>query len=256
MTSTPSDQEHPSTLLEIISVLDREGPMGVTELADTLGTAKSTAHYHLDTLRRKGFVVKDGTRYELGLRFLKIGLQTRRRVPLFEAAKEEIDKLAAETGELAILSVEQRGLGVYLYKAGGEEALDIDAPIGGTATLHNRALGKGMMSQFPDEKVDKIVERHGLPQTAERTITTREELRRELEEVREKGVAFNQEESIDGIYGVGVPVTSADGDVLGAISVAGPAKRLHGSTFTEELPELLSRTRNVVELNHQHGEEH
>jgi DNA-binding IclR family transcriptional regulator len=253
MTSTCSDQERPSTLLDIISVLDREGPMGVTELAETLGVAKSTAHYHLSTLRRNGFVTKDGTRYGLGLSFLKIGLQTRRREPLFDAAKEEINKLADETGELAILSIEQRGMGVYLYKRGGSDALDIDAPIGGSATLHNRALGKAMLSRFTEERVDQILDRYGLPETAEQTITAREDLKRVLQEVREEGVAFNREESIDGIHGVGVPITSAEGEVLGAISVAGPAKRLNGSLFSDDLPDLLSRARNVIELNYQHG---
>ena len=254
MATRHSDQEHPSTLLDIISVLDREGPMGVTEMADTLGIAKSTAHYHLSTLRQNRFVTKNGTRYGLGLSFLKMGLQTRRREPLFDAAKKEIDKLADETGELAILSVEQRGLGVYLYKQGGSNALDIDAPIGGSATLHNRALGKAMMSRFSEARVDKILDRHGLPKTADRTITDRKELKRALQEVRDEGVAFNREESIDGIHGVGVPITNADGEVLGAISVAGPAKRLNRSLFAEELPDLLSRARNVIELNHQHGQ--
>ena len=253
MASTRSDQETHSTLLNIISVLDREGPMGVTELADTLDIAKSTAHYHLSTLRQNGFVTKDGTRYGLGLSFLRIGLQTRRREPLFEAAKAEIDKLADETGELAILSVEQRGMGVYLYKRGGFDALDIDAPIGGSATLHNRALGKAMLSRFDEDRVDEILDRHGLPKTAERTITAREELKRALQEVQNEGVAFNREESIDGIHGVGVPITTASGEVLGAISVAGPAKRLNGSLFSDDLPDLLSRARNVIELNHQHG---
>ena len=150
--------------------------------------------------------------------------------------------------------MEQRGLGVYLYKRGGSDALDIDAPIGGSATLHNRALGKAMMSRFSEARVDEIIDRHGLPKTADRTIATRDELKRALQQVRDEGVAFNREESIDGIHGVGVPITSAEGEVLGAISVAGPAKRLNGSLFAEELPDLLSRARNVIELNHQHGQ--
>lgn len=253
MASTHRNNKDHSTLLNIISVLDREGRMGVTELADTLDIAKSTAHYHLSTLRQNGFVTKDETDYQLGLYFLKMGLQTRRREPLFEVAKDEIDNLAEETGELAILSVEQRGMGVYLYKQGGADALDIDAPIGGSATLHNRALGKAMLSQFAEDRVDRILERHGLPKTAEQTVTTQESLKQELQKVRDEGVAFNYEESINGIHGVGVPITTASGEVLGAISVAGPARRFNGDLFTDDLPDFLSRARNVVELSHQHG---
>jgi DNA-binding IclR family transcriptional regulator len=241
-----------STLLQTISVLDERETVGVTELADELGVAKSTAHYHLDTLWSQGFVVKDGTQYRLGLRFLGIGLRTRRRIPIFDVAKKEIDKLASETGELAILSIEQRGLGVFIYKSGGSDAVDIDAEIGEGATMHNRALGKAMLAQYDEQRVGEIIDRHGLPQTTEHTITTRKELREELRDVRDANIAFNREESLEGIHGVGVPITSGGGDVLGAMSIAGPAKRLNGTIFTEDCPSLLSRARNVVELNYQH----
>lgn len=249
-------EEPPSTLLRAISVLDDRESVGVTELAEELGVAKSTAHYHLDTLRNQGFVVKDGTRYRLGLCFLRMGLRTRRRIPIFEVAKKEIDKLASDSGELAILWVEQRGLGVFIYKAGGSDAVDIDAQIGGAATMHNRALGKAILAHYDQKRVDEIVGRHGLAGTTERTITTREELKKELREVREAGIAFNREESLEGIHGVGVPITSGRGDVLGAMSIAGPAKRLNGTKFTEDCPSLLSGARNVVELNYQHKQDY
>jgi DNA-binding IclR family transcriptional regulator len=220
-----------SKALDVISVLDEGGATGVTEIAQQLSIAKSTAHYHLDTLREKGFVVREGTRYKLSMEFLKFGFRVRQRIPLFEAARTEIDKLGRKTGELVILSTEQRGLGVSLYKAGGSEALDVDAPIGRTATLHDR----------------------GLPQTTDQTITSRDELYEELDSIREDGVAFNREEHIEGINGVGVPILNAGGAVRGAVSIAGPTSRMRGATFTENYPYLLSKTRNVIELEIEHN---
>jgi len=220
-----------SKALDVISVLDEGGATGVTEMAQQLSIAKSTAHYHLDTLREKGFVVREGTRYKLSMEFLKFGFRVRQRILLFEAARTEIDKLGRKTGELVILSTEQRGLGVSLYKAGGSEALDVDAPIGRTATLHDR----------------------GLPQTTDQTITSRDELYEELDSIREDGVAFNREEHIEGINGVGVPILNAGGAVRGAVSIAGPTSRMRGATFTENYPYLLSKTRNVIELEIEHN---
>ena len=220
-----------SKALDVISVLDEGGATGVTEMAQQLSIAKSTAHYHLDTLREKGFVVREGTRYKLSMEFLKFGFRVRQRISLFEAARTEIDKLGRKTGELVILSTEQRGLGVSLYKAGGSEALDVDAPIGRTATLHDR----------------------GLPQTTDQTITSRDELYEELDSIREDGVAFNREEHIEGINGVGVPILNAGGAVRGAVSIAGPTSRMRGATFTENYPYLLSKTRNVIELEIEHN---
>jgi DNA-binding IclR family transcriptional regulator len=254
MSNDPQRDDSKSTILAIISLLDKHGTVGVSEVADHLDIAKSTAHYHLNMLSENDFVIKDDVKYKLGTKFLGIGIQTRRRIPLFRAAKEEIHQLGSKTNELVILSIEERGFGVYLHKSSNASALDIDAPIGRTATLHNRALGKAMLAYFPDEKVERILDEHGLPETTDRTITSREQLYDELRTVRKEGIAFNREEHIEGINGVSVPILDADRNVLGAVSIAGPTDRLKGSTFTEDYPYLLSKTRNTIELEIEHGE--
>ncbi|MFD1572226.1 IclR family transcriptional regulator [Halorubrum laminariae] len=243
-----------STILEILTLLDKQGTVGVTEVADNLDIAKSTAHYHLNMLLRNDFVIKDKQKYKLGTKLLGIGIQARRRIPLYKAAKEEINKLGSKTNELVILSIEERGLGVYLYKSSHGSALDIDAPIGRTAALHNRALGKAMLAHFPKERVDQIIEQHGIPETTDQTISTKEQLYMELERVQKEGVAFNREEHIEGINGVAVPILNADGNVLGAVSIAGPTNRFQGTTFTEQYPYLLSKTRNTIELELEHSD--
>lgn len=241
-------------LLGLVDELDDAGEAGVTELANRLDIAKSTAHYHLETLCEQGFVVKDDGTYRLSLRFLEVGDRRRRNIPLYEAAKEQVDDIAAETGELAILMVPEQGLGVYLHKAAGSDAIDIDAPIGRFATLHNRALGKAILAYMDRSTVEEIIVRHGLPATTDETITSPESLFDSLEQIREAGIAYNTEESIEGLHGVAVPILDDDGSVLGAISIAGPSKRLEGGKFRETYPTLLSRVRNVVELNVQHPE--
>jgi len=242
-----------STLLAIVALLHKYGSVRVTETAERLDIAKSTAHYHLNILLENGFVIKQGVKYKLGTKVLGMGIQTRRRIPLFRAAKQEIDTLGSKTNELVILSVEERGSGVYIYKSGNSSALDIDAPIGRTATLHNRALGKAMLAHFSDDKIDQILDEHGLPETTDQTITNREQLRGELCTVREKGVAFNREEHIEGINGVAVPILDSNETVRGAVSIAGPSNRLDGPMLTEDYPYLLSKTRNTIELDLEHS---
>lgn len=254
MSSDTTDRQTGSKILGIISALDERGEAGVTELAEQLDIAKSTVHYHLDTLRKEGYVVKDTKRYRLTLRFMEMGERVRRRIPLYEIAKDEIDTLAAQTGELVILMVEEQCLGVYLYKAGGKGAIDVDAPIGRFATLHNRALGKAILAHLDQSRVEEILEKRGLPRTTPRTTVDREQLFEELERIRNEDIAFNREEAIEGLHGVAVPILDADGNPLGAISIAGPAKRLEGETFTEQYPTLLSKSRNVIELNVQHAD--
>ncbi|MFC6977107.1 IclR family transcriptional regulator [Halomicroarcula sp. GCM10025709] len=235
-------------LLSIISALHEQGPQGVTELATYLDIPKSTVHYHLQALKDQGYVVQTDQKYRIGLRFLEIGGQARRRIPLFEAATDEINDLANETGDLAILMVEEQGLGTILYKQAGNEAIDMDASIGRRARLHDRALGKAILAHLPEDRIEAIVQEYGLRQTTEHTIHDREELFDSLEQIREEGVSYNRGEAVEGLRGVAVPILTDDGEVLGAISIAGPAARLDGDRFTEELPNRLFQAKNVIEL--------
>ena len=130
MSNDPQRDDSKSTILAIISLLDKHGTVGVSEVADHLDIAKSTAHYHLNMLSENDFVIKDDVKYKLGTKFLGIGIQTRRRIPLFRAAKEEIHQLGSKTNELVILSIEERGFGVYLHKSSNASALDIDSAVG------------------------------------------------------------------------------------------------------------------------------
>lgn len=237
-------------MLSLIEALGERESAGVTELADQFGLPKSTVHYHLDLLHEKGFVIKEDGEYRLSLRFLEFGEHTRNRVRLYDIAKSQVEWLAEQSGELAILMVEERGFGVYIDKAKGANAIDIDAPIGRHAYLHNRALGKAILAYKPEDEVRSIIDQHGLPQTSENTITDDEELFEELAEVRQEGISYNDQESIDGFRGIGVPILDED-EVLGAISIAGPTARMKEDRFNDELPEMLQRARNVVELTFQ-----
>lgn len=239
-------------LLSVIRALGDRDSAGVTELAEELSLPKSTVHYHLDLLHQQGLVIKDGTQYRLSLRFLTLGEHVRNQVRVYDVARAQVEWLAEESGELALLMVEEGGMGVYLDKAKGENAIDVDASIGRHAYLHNRALGKAILAFMSGAEVESILDEHGLPETSENTITDRDELTEELATIREREVAFNDQESIDGFRGVGVPILDGN-SVLGAISVAGPTARMKGDRFHDDLPELLERARNVVELTVQNG---
>jgi DNA-binding IclR family transcriptional regulator len=98
-----------------------------------------------------------------------------------------------------------------------------------------------------EDEVERILERHGLPKKTDQTITDRNELEEELEEIRAEGVAFNINESLLGERAVAAPIVS-EKEVMGAITVVGPANRLSGSYFREEIPDLLLGATNEIEL--------
>lgn len=235
--------------IRIVEALQTLDGAGVTELARHLGYNKSTVHHHLSTLEAGELVARTGDEYRLGVRFFGLGEYARRQQEIYDVGKPEVDRLATETGELANLMIEEHGKGTYIHIARGEQAVRLDTSPGTTQYLHTCALGKAMLARMSEERVEEIVDRHGLPAETPNTVTTKAELFEELEEVRERGVAFDGEERAEAITCVATAVTDAAGDILGAISVSGPSSRMRGDRLHEEIPNLVTNAAEIVGIN-------
>lgn len=245
-----------ATAFRIVESLHERPSLTLTGIAEELDIAPSTAHRHLTTLEQFGYVCKDDGRYRLGLRFLEVGEQARNRLRIYQVARPKVEQLAEETGEIIQLMVEEGGMGVRLCLEDGERGVPTNTLAGQHVFLHTNSTGKAILANLPASSREEIIERTRLPRQTGNTITDPEALRTELVEIRERGFAFNDEERIEGLRAVGTPVMGQDGEVAGAISVAGPSKRFNGDWFREELPSTLSGAANEIELNLKYSKSH
>ncbi|NGM67964.1 IclR family transcriptional regulator [Natronolimnobius sp. AArcel1] len=243
--------------LRIVTCLREHGPIGVSALAERVDMPKSTVYVHLQTLRNNGYAIQiDGT-YDLGLRFLETGSIVRRRNNVYRAAREEVDQLATDVEEAANLGVEQDGKRVILYKAELGEAIYDNTSTGEFTYMHWTAIGKSLLANFSSDRVEEIIDQHGLPQATDQTITEREQLFNELEQIRERGFAVENEEHRNGLVAIAVPIFDTDSDtVVGALSVSGPRQRLVDTADETEIKsEIINAVRNranVAELRYNH----
>lgn len=237
------------TTFKILETLKEKNEASVTELTEAFDLSKSSLHNYLSTLEQDGYVVKNGNSYRVGLRLLDLGGHARHKQRLYDIAKGEVTTLADDTGELANLLVEEHGKGIYLHRAHGEDAVKTDSYIGQRVHLHNTALGQAILAHLPNDRVNEILDHHGLPPSTENTITERDELFQELERVREEGYALDDEARVKGLRCVAVPIINNNDDIEGAISISGPTSRFRDDRFREDLPEKLQSVANVIELN-------
>lgn len=253
MTTRKNGQRRPvktvETTVQLLDHLKESDGATLNELADEFDIARSTIHRHLTTLNSLELVIKQEGAYYPSLRFLEFGQYARTRNPGYEMAKSKIEELANRTEERAQFLVEEHGKGVYVYRSIGSKAVLKDPGIGKRIYLNTMAAGKAILAQYPRERVEEIIDRHGLPAATENTITDEDVFFDELADVRERGFSFNKQESVKGLRAVGVPVTGPGGDVLGALSVSGPTHRMQGSWFEEELPNLMLGMANEIELS-------
>ena len=234
---------------EIIDFLRKRNGAGVSEIADHLGRPTSTIHDHLRTLETEEYLIKDDGEYRIGARFLELGEQARSRMKVYHLARPEVNKLATKTGNHSNLMIEEHGRGVFLYKAKGENAVRLDTHAGMRVYLQTTALGKSILAFRPLDEVETILDRHGLPKITENSVTSRDQLLTELDQIRERGYAIDNEERVQGMRCIAAPITTSEGRAVAAISVSGPKSRLQGEYLEETLPNLVLQSSNVIEVN-------
>lgn len=235
--------------MAIVEQIREKDGATVTEIAEESELAKSTVHGYLATMYDEGYLAKDGSVYQVGTKFLRLGEHSRTRLQEYSMINEKVSDLAERTDERAQFVIEEHGQGVFLSRKTGEHAVETNSGTGKRMYLHSTSAGKSILAHFPQEKVETVIEEWGLPVLTENTISDREALLTELEDIRDRGYAFNHGENIEGLHAVGAPLVLEEQGVIGALSISGPTHRMKGEWFNQELPDLLLGIINELELN-------
>lgn len=185
--------------LDLLEFLRENDPVYLSTVTAELGLAKSTAHRHLRTLERRGYVTWGESGYTLSLRFLDFNEYTRMRLPEYELAAEKVHAIAERTDELAQFMVEEHGQAVYVYQQVGQHAVETNTHSGKQVPIHASAAGLAILSEYERERVDAIIEEHGLESLTPNTITDRETLHEELDQASERGYSINDQGVIEGL---------------------------------------------------------
>lgn len=234
---------------EIIDFLRQSGPATGTEVSEALDLTSSTAHIYLKTLKEVGYVVQEDGKYRLGLRFLRDGISVQESIPLYHKAKSSVDELAEETGEGVGLAVEEDGQRVALYHSRGSKSVHDHASIGEFTNMHWTALGKALLAHKDRDEITAILDRYGLPQATDQTITDREKLFEELEQIRERGYALEREDRREGLRSVALPIRVEE-DTVGSISITGPTHRMTDEYIESELVDKLREAVDVIKVDY------
>jgi DNA-binding IclR family transcriptional regulator len=234
--------------IEILEFLEEADRARVSEIAEQMDRPRSTIHGHLATLREKQFVIQEGDFYRIGPELLRLGNQVRTRDPGFVLARECTERLFEETGLRSIFAAEMGGRAVFVHTASGEKMGWAHEEPGNRLYLHDTAVGKAILAELPDSRIEQIVDRWGLPGETENTITDREKLFAELERIREQGYAVNRAENFKELYAIGYAASRRPGDIIGGFSVTGPAHAITGPDREAELARTVTDIVTEFEL--------
>lgn len=249
----PSGSKRIKTAEKVVSLLEflhENGESTLAEVATHMGLTKSTAYSYLETLVEQELILKCDQQYSIGLKSLELGGRVQSEMRIYQASKAQLYDLHAEVGNTVLLAIEECNDLVLLERINPQETINFGGHIGRRSPFHRGALGKAILAHLPEEKVQAIIEKHGLPPLTEKSITIEEELYAELEEVRERGYAVNDGEEHKNFMGIAYPII-VDTEVVGAISVGGSKAKLEMNK--ETIHNGLQSAIDVIEINLQYG---
>lgn len=224
-------------ILALISESDQG--LGISELAKRMGISKGTVHGITAALDEMGVIIRNpiSKRYSLGYTIMELGRKGLSRIPLREAARRHIEVLMEETGETIFLGIRKDDYILILDVMESNKELKITSPSGTKMPLSAGATGKLFLAYMEERNSLRYLETSGLPKYTVNSVTDVERYLHEIEEVRERGFATDNEEYLPGVRAVAALIKTDD-PILAAIWVVGFASSL----TNEKMPHIVERT--------------
>lgn len=222
---------------------DQEGSRSLSQISSALGYPVSTTYRLAASLKAERFVEQDPLtkKYGIGLRLFEIGLSNNYYKLLAKRAGPVLQEVAEKTGESANLAVLAEGQIVYIAQRHSRQIMKTFVQLGKRSPVHCTGVGKVLISELPQEEVERIVEKNGLEKHTSNTITTLAKLLKELEKVREQQFAIDKEEREEGVFCIAAPVYGSKKKIIAAISISGPTGRINGKKIAD-LASLLQES--------------
>jgi DNA-binding IclR family transcriptional regulator len=222
------------------AVANQPQAVGLPDLAARLELPRQTVHRLLVQLERAGLVVRyqSRERYSVGPRLSKLAFATLRSLNQGAPIRSILQDLVDEIGETCNVGVLDGLDYVYLQRIECEWPLRLHMEIGTRIGAHCVSGGKLLLAHLEPELCQRLLRSRKLKKSTSRTLTNVVELETELERIRARGYGVNNQEQIDGIVGIAVPVIDSDGRVLAAVGVQGPLPRFTLKACERHLPRL------------------
>jgi IclR family acetate operon transcriptional repressor len=233
-------------------VAQSEGGLTLTDIAQRVQLAPSTAHRLLATLEKTGYVYQMGDlgRWYVGLSAFTVGASFLANRDFATHSHAYMRRLMEQCGETANLAILDGTEAVFIDQVQCRETMRTIVKLGSRVPLHASGVGKAIFASLPDDQIDALIKVKGLPRITENTITSPETMWASIRVIRQRGFSFDDEEHLPGTRCVAAPIYDEHAEPLGAISLAGPLSRLPDGRI-KQLGPLVSHI--AEEITHRLG---
>ena len=226
-------------MMSLIDALAEMGePASLKALSKVTGLHPSTAHRILAAMTHSRLVERcDAGTYGLGIRFLELGNIVKARFNLRDIAVPFMQNLHETIGEAINLGIRDGDEIIYLERtSSGRSLVRVVYLVGARAPLHLTSLGKLFLAADTPADLRAYAERTKLPGKTPHSLTTLEQLEKELETIRRDDIAYDNEEAEIGLRCVAAPIRNDEGTLVAGLSISAPTDR-HDATWPDRIRE-------------------
>lgn len=231
--------------VKVMELLARKSPMGVRAIAQSLVLPLGSVHRLLLDLEREHAVERNGDgEWELSYRLFEITGIFLKRLDFPTLIRPFAEAIAEKAGETVNINLFRGMSAVCIDKCRGNEAMQLDWPIGSRGPLHCGGAGKALLAYLPEAEQERAIAGPLKSYTAH-TFVDPDLLRAEIARTRTRGYSIDNQELVLGIYCVAVPILNQVSRPVGAISITGTSVKAPGASI-EPLIEMLNEAAGHV----------
>ncbi|MEM7598266.1 MAG: IclR family transcriptional regulator [Pseudomonadota bacterium] len=225
-------------------------PVSASHLGATLGLPKPTVHRLLQTAEAEGFLQRDvdGKSYGPGYRMRKLSTNTLSSQRIRTERLRILRRLAEDVGETCNLAAPGRDGMVYLDRVETHWPLRIQLPIGSQVPFYCTASGKMYLSSLRQDKLERLLSILDLDKRTTGTLNDADALKEELALTRSRGYATDDQEFMEGMSALAVPICDDQRRLLSTLSIHVPNQRLDLDRLLNHLPRLREAKEQLEEL--------
>ncbi|MBD3680167.1 MAG: IclR family transcriptional regulator [Rhodobacteraceae bacterium] len=213
--------------IDVLQVLAESGGLTLSEIAAALDQSPATIYRVLSTFEARHIAEPDPVNqtWHVGPAAFRLGAAFLRRTNVVERARPVMRELMEATGETANLGIENGGQVLFVSQVETHESIRAFFPPGTQSPLHASGIGKALLSCLPEDRLEAVLtgEMHRFTDS---TITDPAAMRADLEAIRARGYALDDEERTSGMRCIAAPVRNHFGEAVAGVSVSGPTHRV------------------------------
>lgn len=238
----------PLHILETLS--QQQSGLSLSNLAELLALPKASVMRLLHALEGEAYVMREpgSTVFTLGPRSSALGLRTLQAASVAHRYRPMLSALVKRLGETCNLTAREGDHVLYVDRVETNEPLRMTLPPGSRVPLHCTASGKLFLSQLPMHECKALINTLELVSKTRQTLTKTEDLLAEIERTRKRGFGVDNEEFINGMVAIAIPVRDAEGNCVAAVACHTPTARVTLAELIAHVPTIEHSARRISEL--------